>query len=73
MSNFENPGLDLKKRNIITSSASALPILRRGCDHYALGRGNSCARMLTIMVWVADVGVWMGMDGYGWVWMGMDV
>jgi hypothetical protein len=30
MSNFENPALDLKKRNIITSSASALPILRRG-------------------------------------------
>jgi len=26
MSNFKNPGLDLKKRNIITSSASALPI-----------------------------------------------
>jgi len=30
MSIFENPALDLKKRNIITSSASALPILRRG-------------------------------------------
>ncbi len=30
MSIFENPGLDLKKRNIITCSASALPILRRG-------------------------------------------
>ena len=28
MSNFENPALDLKKRNIITYSASALPILR---------------------------------------------
>ena len=26
MSIFENPALDLKKRNIITSSASALPI-----------------------------------------------
>ena len=26
MSNSENPALDLKKRNIITSSASALPI-----------------------------------------------
>jgi hypothetical protein len=26
MSNFQNPALDLKKRNIITSSASALPI-----------------------------------------------
>jgi hypothetical protein len=30
LSFFENPALDLKKRNIITSSASALPILRRG-------------------------------------------
>jgi hypothetical protein len=28
MSNFKNPTLDLKKTIIITSSASALPILR---------------------------------------------
>jgi hypothetical protein len=28
MSNFKNPALDLKKRNIITYSASALPIPR---------------------------------------------
>jgi len=35
MSIFENPGLDLKKTIIITSSASALPILRGYL--YALG------------------------------------
>jgi hypothetical protein len=35
MSNFQNPGLDLKKRNIITSSASAFPIPRGYL--YALG------------------------------------
>jgi hypothetical protein len=35
MSIFQNPGLDLKKRNIITSSASALPIPRGYL--YALG------------------------------------
>jgi hypothetical protein len=37
MSNFQNPALDLKKRNIITSSASALPISAGYL--YALGIG----------------------------------
>jgi hypothetical protein len=41
MSNFKNPGLDLKKRNIITSSAS--PSQFRGGYLYALG-GDATTR-----------------------------
>jgi hypothetical protein len=45
MSNFKNPGLDLKKTIIITSSASALPIPRGylyalGGDARAWSRGD---------------------------------
>jgi hypothetical protein len=67
MSIFENPGLDLKKRNIITYSASALPILRRGLRPLCFGAREWLREDAyhNGVVWVADV----GMDGYGWVWM----
>jgi hypothetical protein len=47
---LENGLRELKFSYIITFSASALPILLRGCDHYAVDFDVGIGRIVTIMV-----------------------